>query len=189
MSSSTEPLTLSLLDSIGVLLSIRSAHKAAWQNVIDLGRKSRGSEASQFSLFTLVLLHQTGLVRLGHILPALASDLVNRPQNDLLGCTGTGAAVLVEVANITASHVSSTIDSERDAVRDFSAPSLGVKTWVVERLLTSVYMDPSSLVLRVYLSPYMVLGVPHPTNSRADSAAEHAETVGPLASSASAGLQ
>jgi hypothetical protein len=57
MSSSAEPLALGLLNSIGVLLGIGAANKAARQDVVNLSREGGGSVASQLSFFTLILLN------------------------------------------------------------------------------------------------------------------------------------
>jgi hypothetical protein len=97
--------------------------------------------------------------------------------------------VLVEVANVAAGHVGGTINPEGDTVRDLSAPSFGVETGVIESLLASIHMNPSSLVFRVHFCPDMVLCIPDPTNTSTDRAAEHAEAVGPLTSSATASLK
>jgi hypothetical protein len=97
--------------------------------------------------------------------------------------------VLVEVANVATGHVGGAINPEGDTVRDLSAPSFGIKTGVIEGLLACIHMHPSSLVLRVNLSPDVVLCIPDPTNTGTDSAAEHAEAVGPLACSATASLK
>lgn len=50
-------------------------------------------------------------------------------------------------------------------------------------------MDPALAVYRVNFGPDVILRVPDPTNSRSDSSAEHSEAVGPLATSAFAGLE
>ena len=50
-------------------------------------------------------------------------------------------------------------------------------------------MDPSLLMFRVYLRPYMIFTVPYPAYSCTSSFAQHAETVGPLSTSSSPGLQ
>lgn len=84
VSSSTEPLALSLLDGVGVLLGIGATDKAPWQDVVDLGREGGGSVATQLSFFALVLLDQASLVGLGHVFAAFTSDFVDGPQNHLL---------------------------------------------------------------------------------------------------------
>lgn len=58
--------------------------------------------------------------------------------------------------------------------------TLCVQPRIVPSLLARIDMDPPSLLLRVYLGPYMVFLIPYPPHSASDSTAEHAEAVGPL---------
>ena len=50
-------------------------------------------------------------------------------------------------------------------------------------------MNPSLLVYRIHLGPNMVLCIPHPSDTTSDSAAQHAEAIGPLSTSPFPGLQ
>jgi hypothetical protein len=189
VATGAEPLRGSFLASIGVLLLIRTSHKATRKNVLNLGRQSRGRVSTKLTLLTLILLDETTLVGLGHVLTTLSADLVDRPKNDLLRGTVARAAVLGEVADVATGDIGRTIDGECNAIRDLTAPSLSVETGLVPRSLARIHMDPTTLVFRIHLSPDVVFRVPYPTNAGSDSTAEHAEAIGPFSHTAPACLQ
>lgn len=50
-------------------------------------------------------------------------------------------------------------------------------------------MHPTALMLRVHLSPDVILGVPHPSYTSTKGSAEHAKAVGPFTGTSSSSLQ
>jgi hypothetical protein len=67
--------------------------------------------------------------------------------------------------------------------------TLSVKKGLIPSLFADIDMYPSFTVDRVDFGPDMVFGIPDPSDSCPDGSAEHAEAVGPFATSAAAGLQ
>ena len=189
MASGGKPLGRSLLARTGMFLILGATGEVAWEHVVDFCCQRRSHVASKFLFFTLVFLDQPALVGLGHVLAALAANLVNRPEHDLFGGAVARAAVAREVADISASDVGRTIDGKRHTVGDFPLPSLCVETGLIPGAFAGVNVYPSSLVFGVNFGPDVVLGVPDPADSGADRAAKHAEAVGPFANSATAGLE
>ena len=185
VAAGAEPLGSSLLASVGVLLFVGPADHAAWHQFGHFGGQRGGRVASKLPLLALVLLQQTPLVGLAHVFPALPSNLVDRPENNLFGCASSWAAMLGEVANVAAGDIGRTIDGESNAVGDLAAPSFGVETGLVPGLLTSIHVHPASLMFRVHFGPDVVLRVPYPADPGPHGAAKHAEAVGPFATSAS----
>lgn len=50
-------------------------------------------------------------------------------------------------------------------------------------------MDPSFLLLRVHLGPYVIFSVPYPSDAASDRTTEHTEAVGPFAAAPTPRLQ
>ena len=67
--------------------------------------------------------------------------------------------------------------------------TLSIEQGLIPSTLANIDVNPSLAMNTVDLCPNMILTVPDPSHSTSDSSAEHAETVGPLANSAPAGLQ
>jgi hypothetical protein len=189
VASGGKPLGGSLLASTGMFLVFGATREAAWEHVINFCCQSRSHVAPKFLLFTLVLLNQTALVGLGHVLAALAANFMNGPENHLLRSAVARAAVSREVANVSASNIGRAVDRESHAVRDLTLPTLCVEARLVPGTFTGVDMNPSSLMFRVHFGPNVVFGVPDPTDSSSDRATEHAEAIGPFAYPASSRLQ
>lgn len=189
MASCGEPFGRCLLASTWVFLVLAAACKALWEHVVNLCCQSRCHVAPEFLLFALILLDQAALVGLRHVFATLASDLVNRPQNDFFGGAIAGASVSGKVANVAAGDIGRTVDGEGHTVGDLALPSFGVQARLIPGALAGIDVDPSSLVFRVHFGPDIVLGIPNPTDSGSDCAAEHAKAVCPFANSASSRLQ
>jgi hypothetical protein len=189
VATGAEPLRGSFLAIIGVFLVIGTSNQAAWKNFLNLSCKSRGCVPTKLTLLTLILLDEPALVGLGHVLTTLSANLVDGPKDDLLRGTVARAAVLGEVADVATGYVGCTIDGECNAVRDLAAPSLSVETGLIPRSLTCIYMDPTTLVFRIHLSPDVVFRVPYPTDTGANGAAEHTKAIGPFSHTAPACLK
>lgn len=189
MASCGKPLGRGLRASTGVFLVLGATGKALWEHVVDFCCQSRCHIAPEFLLFALIFLDQAALVGLRHVFAALASDLVDRPQNHFFGGASARVSMSGEVANVAAGNIGRTIDGEGHTVRELALPSFGVQARLVPGALAGINVDPSPLVFRVHFGPDMILGIPDPTDSGPDCAAEHAKAVGPFANSASSSLQ
>lgn len=142
----------------------------------------------ELAVLAAVLLLESELFILVHVAATQAPDLVQDVEQDLFGAS---VAFCAEIAltYVSAGDIGGAIDRERDAVGHLLTPALSVKARVVPCLLASVDVDPSLLVLGVYLGPDVVLCVPDPTNSASHGTAKHAEAVCPLSNTSSAGVQ
>jgi hypothetical protein len=129
-----------------MLLVLRATREAAWEHVIDLCCQSRGHVATKFLLFTLIFFNQAALIGLRHVLTALPANLVDRPKNHFFRGAIARATVSGEVANVSASDISRTIDGESDAVRNFALPPLCIETRLIPGALASIDVNPSSLM-------------------------------------------
>ena len=189
MASCGKPFGRGLLASTWVFLVLAATDKSLWEHVVNLCCQSRCHVASEFFLFALILLDQATLVSFGHVFAALASNLVNRPQNNFFGGASARASVSGEIPNIAAGNVGRTVNRESHTVRDLALPSFSVQARLVPGALARINMNPSPLVFRVHFSPDIILGIPDPTDTGSDCAAEHAKAVGPFANSAPSRLQ
>jgi hypothetical protein len=189
MASCGKPFGRGLLASTWVFLVLAATGKSLWEHVVNLRCQSRCHVASELLLFTLILLDQATLVGLGHVFATLASDFMNRPQNNFFGGASARASVSGEIANIAARDIGRTVDGKGHTVRDLALPSFGVQARLIPGALARINVDPSSLVFRVHFGPDIILGIPDPTDTGSDCAAEHAKAVGPFANSATSRLQ
>jgi len=80
--------------------------------------------------------------------------------------------------------VSQAVNSKVKGTLTFS-----VQPWIVPRFLAGINMDPSPLMLRVHLRPYMVFSVPYPSDATSHSPAQHGKTISPLAATTPPYLQ
>lgn len=142
----------------------------------------------QFVVLCLVFLFKSEAFLLGHVGPAEVFDFLHDVEHDLLGAP---VALIggFAFAHISPGHVGGAIGGKGHAVRHLLPPALGVEPRVVPSLFAGIHMDPSLLLVRVDFGPYMVLGIPNPSDTAAQCTAEHAEAVGPLSDAASTGLQ
>lgn len=66
--------------------------------------------------------------------------------------------------------------------------TFSVHPWLIKLFLTGVDMHPSFLMFAVHLYPYVILAVPYPPDSGANSSTEHAKAVCELPDSPFSGL-
>lgn len=143
--------------------------------------------AAQLLVFPRVLFLEAEADVLVHVGSPQTLDLLHDIQQDLFWAS-IAFVVVLHLSYIAAGDVGCAIDRKGDTVRHLLAPPVRVKSRVVPCFLAGIDMDPSLLVLRVHLSPYVILGIPHPTYPATNGTTEHAEAVGPFAASSSSSL-
>ncbi len=169
---------------------------------LDFRSESLHDISPELPLFPLVFFEQTTLLIFCYIIPPHPLDLVGDVEENLFGATVAIGTVGGGVPNVAACDIGGTVNGEGDAVGHLLTPScthvsivisrtqtlrptFGIQPRLIPRLLASIDVNPSLLMLRVYLRPDVVLCVPYPSCSSVHSPAHHGETIGPFPASTS----
>ena len=113
---------MALLDGLDDITAIRHVDGAR-QTVDHFVSDALGHVAAELSLFALILLPETGLNRLLHVLAADFASLLNNVQEDFLGALISAQTMLSRVADIAARDIGSSLNREGDAVGNLATPT------------------------------------------------------------------
>ena len=137
------------------------------------------------------------------------ADFVRDVQEDFFGAAVAVEAERGRVTHVAARDVGGAVDGEGDAVGHFLAPAwvegvsmsfsmiVGLRVGLtftiqprrIPRFFARIDMHPPLLLVRVYLRPYVVFGIPHPPHPASHCPTQHAEAVCPFATAPSPRLE